>query len=179
MSAGGGNLHRGLTVGGDDLDLPGAGSSRLRDSPPVRLTLSAVAVGALAVLAACDDDGGGDAERFCNDVAANVDELRAEPTTDAEVESLIGLWARLGRAAPLAIEQEWDARTENLELAWTSDDEQEILAATFAFERSGVAIATWLDETCGIDFGPVTTIVPPGPSTSATPAPSATTTAPP
>jgi hypothetical protein len=76
----------------------------------------------------------------------------------------------------LAIEEEWNAHADNLQLAWSSDDDQEIVASTFAAERSAVVIAGWLEENCAIDWGPVTTIVPgtipaaslPGASTTST-----------
>ncbi len=89
-----------------------------------------------------------------------MEALRAAPASADEVEELIDLWRDVGDGAPLAIEPEWDAYTDNLELAWTSEDDQEALASTFAAEQSTVAIAAWLSDTCGIDFGPVTTIVP-------------------
>ena len=120
-----------------------------------KLLLAAVVV----TLIACNDDAGGDTEAFCTDVADNVEALRATPATDREVEDLIDLWHDLGGEAPLAIEEEWNRHADNLELAWTSDDQQEVLASAFAAEQSTVAIADWLQENCGIDFGPVTTIV--------------------
>ena len=80
--------------------------------------------------------------------------------TEDEVDDLIDLWRDIGDDAPLAIEEEWDTHADNLELAWTSDDQQEVVASAFAAERSAVAIADWLDENCGLDWGPVTTIVP-------------------
>ena len=127
-------------------------------------------------LASCDDDGAGDAEQFCTSVAENVEALRGNPATDAAVEDLIDLWRDVGDDAPLAIEEEWNAHADNLELAWTSDDQQEVVASTFAAERSAVAIAGWLEDNCAIDWGPVTTIVPgtipaaslPGASTTST-----------
>ena len=97
-------------------------------------------------LAACDDDGAGDTEQFCDDVADNVEALRADPATDDDVEDLIDLWRDIGDDAPLAIEEEWDAHADNLELAWTSDDQQEVVASAFAAERSAVAIAGWLER---------------------------------
>ena len=66
------------------------------------------------------------------------------PTTDDEVDDLIDLWRDIGGDAPLAIEEEWDEHADNLELAWTSDDQQEVVASAFAAERSAVAIADWL-----------------------------------
>ena len=126
----------------------------------MRFALPIVAVVAALVVAACDDDSAGDTEQFCDDVAENVEGLRLEPATADEVEDLIDLWREVGDGAPLAIEAEWDAHADNLELAWTSDDQQEVVASAFAAEQSNVAIAAWLADTCGIDFGPVTTIVP-------------------
>jgi hypothetical protein len=126
----------------------------------VRWAPTLLAAGIVVTLAACNDDGGGDTETFCSEVADNVEALRAAPATDQEVEDLIDLWHDLGGDAPLAIEEEWDTHADNLELAWTSDDRQEVLASAFAAERSTVAIAGWLRQNCGIDFGPVSTIVP-------------------
>lgn len=130
---------------------------------------------AVVAFAACDDDGAGDAEQFCEDVAQSVEGLRVDPATEDEVDDLIDLWRDIGDGAPLAIEEEWDTHTDNLELAWTSDNQQEVVAAAFAAERSTVAIAAWLSDNCGIDFGPVTTIVP-GTLATTTTVPGATTT---
>jgi hypothetical protein len=121
----------------------------------------------VVTLAACGDDGGGDAESFCAEVGDNVEALRASPATEDEVDDLLDLWHGLGDDAPLAIEAEWNAHADSLELAWTSDDQQEVLAGAFAAEQSTVAIAGWLEQNCGIDFGPVTTIVPDAPTTTA------------
>lgn len=121
-----------------------------------------VAVAAsLAGLAACDDDSPGDSEAFCAAVSENRDALLALPTTGDEVDALIELWREVGESAPLAIEPDWDALTQNRELAWTGEDEEEILATTFATERSATNVATWLRDKCSIDFGPVATVVPP------------------
>jgi hypothetical protein len=139
--------------------MPEPGESHLRDSPPVRWAPTLLLAAVVVTLAACNDDDGGDTEAFCAEVADNVEALRATPATDQEVEDLIDLWHDVGGDAPLAIEEEWSRHADNLELAWTSDDQQEVLASAFAAEQSTVAIADWLQQNCGIDFGPVTTIV--------------------
>jgi hypothetical protein len=158
-------------------ELPGARDDDLRDSPPVHVTLLIVGVAAVLALPGCDDDdGAGDAEQFCADVADNVEALRAIPATDDAVDDLIELWRDIGDDAPLAIEAEWDEHTDNLELAWTSDDQQEVVASAFASERSAVTVAAWLNDNCGIDFGPVTTIVPGSLPTSTLPGTSRTST---
>lgn len=113
------------------------------------------------VLAGCDRDGGsGDSESFCAGVADRLDELRAVPATPDDVEAYLDVWRDLGDDAPLAIEADWDTMVAAFEATWTGEDDEEILATVFASERSAVNIAAWLDETCGIDFGPVSTIVP-------------------
>jgi hypothetical protein len=157
--------------------MPESGESHLRDSPPVRWAPTLLLVALVVTLAACNDDDGGDTEAFCAEVADNVEALRATPATDREVEDLIDLWHDVGDNAPLAIEKEWGRHADNLELAWTSDDQQEVLASTFAAEQSTVAIADWLRQNCGIDFGPVTTIVEAAVPTT-TVAPSTTSTTP-
>jgi hypothetical protein len=126
-------------------------------------------VAALVVLGACADDGGGDTERFCGLVQENVEALRAEPQTPEEIESLIDLWTEIGEDAPLAIEPDWQAHVLNFETAWTGTDEEEIYARVYATERSSVAVVDWLRTNCGIDFGPVTTIVPQTTTTIAPP----------
>ncbi len=126
----------------------------------MRAALPFIAVVAALSLTSCDDDDAGDAEQFCTSVAENVEALRAIPATDAAVEDLIDLWRDVGDDAPLAIEEEWNAHADNLELAWTSDDDQEVVASTFAAERAAVAVAGWLEDNCAIEWGPVTTIVP-------------------
>jgi hypothetical protein len=143
----------------------------------VRRAPALIAFVALVTLAACDDDDGGDTEAFCTEVGDSIEALRATPATEEQVEDLIDLWRDLGDSAPLAIEAEWNTHADSLELAWTSDDQQEVLASAFAAEQSTVTIAAWLEENCGIDFGPVTTIVPDAPTTTAGTSTTTTTTA--
>ena len=133
-----------------------ATATDLRDSPPVRIRrwrLVAV-VAAPSPSAACDDDGRrrrAVLRRRRRATSRRYGPIR-RPTDD--VDDLIDLWRDVGDDAPLAIEAEWDAHADNLELAWTSDDQQEVVASTFAAERSAVAIADWLADNCGIDLGP-------------------------
>lgn len=139
--------------------MPARAPRTSRATPRLAATVAFLSI-ATAGLVACDRDRAGDAATFCGRVADNIEALRAEPATEAEVESLIELWIDIGEDAPLAIEPDWDAYIDSyLRAAWTSDDEEEILASVFAGERSAVAIATWLQDNCGVEWGPVTTIV--------------------
>jgi len=140
-----------------------AESSVVRRPPfPIRRAVvgSAAAIAIPLALTACNDDGKtGDTARFCERVQDNLDALRANPTTPAEVDQLIDLYNEVGASAPLAIEPDWSALALNLETAWTAEDQQEALARAYATERSAVAVAAWLNDNCAIDFGPVSTIV--------------------
>ena len=142
--------------------LPRPGGGHLRDSPPVRPALSIVAVAALvAALAACDDDGARRRRGILRRRGRRTSRSCApcpRPTTRSTTSSTSG---RTSATPP-----RWRSRRSGTgtpttsSMAWTSDDQQEVLASTFAAERSAVAIADWLEQNCGIDFGPVTTIVP-------------------
>jgi len=146
-----------------------------RPSPALRrVAVLAVATGLVAT--GCRDDGGaGDTGQFCALVQENVEPLRAVPETPEQIQQLIDLYAEVGDVAPLAIEPDWSALTLNLETAFTSEDDEEILSRVYATERSAVAVTAWLRNNCGIDFGTVATIVAQTTTTSTIPTPPTTT----
>lgn len=151
-------------------------TARIDDVPLTAAILPRAVPGVLAVaaltLAACDGGAkAGDSETFCTAVIENLDELRSTPADHDDVEELIRVWRDVGDDAPLAVERDWEIYADMVELAWTGDDEDEILAMAFSSERSAVSIATWLGDNCGVDWGPVTTIVPQAVPDSTTPAP--------
>src|ERR687898_2471271 len=82
-----------------------------RPSPTLRRAIGTVlASGLIAGTAACrDDGGGGDTAAFCGQVDEHLDELRATPQTQEEVDRLIALWKDVGDDAPLSIEPDWQA----------------------------------------------------------------------
>lgn len=138
-----------------------------RPSRSVRRAIGAVLAGGLCVVTtACQDDSGGDRGAFCGQVEAHLDELRAVPETPQDVEQLIDLWTEVGADVPLSIEPDWQAHILLFETAWDpetisdADKLEEAYARLFATERSSVALAAWIDENCGFDWGPVETIVP-------------------
>jgi hypothetical protein len=156
-----------------------------RPSPTLRRAIGAVlASGLIAGAAACRDDGGGDTAAFCGQVQEHRDELRAVPQTEQDVESLIALWKDVGNDAPLSIEPDWQAHVLLYETVWDpeilTDDEkaEEAYARAFATERSSVAVAAWVNDNCGFDWGPVETIVPQVTTTTLAPGQTAPTTQP-
>ena len=119
------------------------------------------------LVAACGDEGG-DAERFCGEVAANAEAL-TNPTVEFEddIEPLLELYREIGALAPLAIEEEWNQLVTAYETAGRvvpgdAASEQEALAAIYSSEKSAAAIDRWLRANCAVDIGPVATIVPQG-----------------
>ena len=138
-------------------------------APPCRRALAvglvAVALGTLG-LAACDRGGrGGDTASFCADVDHNIDYLRfADFQNLDQVDTVIDLYTKIGDNAPLEIEPDWDAIV--LELRTVRDTDltdahavEEMYARIYRTERSYLAVVDWLQVNCGVDLGPVVTIV--------------------
>jgi hypothetical protein len=127
------------------------------------------AVVVVSALAGCGDDGGGDAERFCGEVAANKDALTNPTLTYADdIEPLLDLYRTIGELAPLAIERDWNQLVTAYETASTvvpgdAESEQAALAMIYSSEKSAAAIDRWLVANCAVDIGPVFTIVPQDP----------------
>jgi len=130
--------------------------------------LSAVALVCVlsALLASCGGDDGGSAERFCGEVEANKDALtNPQLAYTDDIEPFLDLYRDVGDLAPLAIEQEWSQLVKAYETASTvvpgdQASEQEALAAIYSSEESAAAVDRWLRANCGVDIGPVFTIVP-------------------
>lgn len=141
------------------------------DPRPRALHLVALLAPAVATLAtaACGDDGPQrSAASFCGAVTTNQAALLDPPLrTELDITATLGLYREVGRAAPLAIQREWDAIVLNLETASTvvpTDPEsvQRAVARAYATEQSAVAVHDWLRDNCSIEFGPIGTIVPSG-----------------
>jgi hypothetical protein len=140
--------------------------------------LCGVVVALVAVGTACSDDGPGDVETFCGEVQDHRDVLVAPPASVDDIDDYVGLYRRIGEVAPLAIEPDWAALVLNFETASTvvAEDPLSVQRAArqaYATERSSVAVAGWLAANCGVDMGPVATIVPqaaPPPATTVAPA---------
>jgi hypothetical protein len=139
------------------------------DSLVVRArTIVLVGAGALVPIgllaSSCGDDGPGDTETFCREVQANSAALTSRPATLDEVDAFVALYRRIGEVAPLAIEAHWQVLTQNYETVSTvepgdPESTQAALAQAYASEESAVAIHDFLSARCGVDIGPVSTIV--------------------
>lgn len=128
------------------------------------------AVITLTVAASCGgDDDSGDAERFCGEVAENVEaltkpDLTASANPEAGIDALLAEYRRIGELAPLAIEAEWNQlvaayAAADLVIAGDPQLEQEALEAIFRAEQAAVKISDWLRTNCAVEIGPLATIV--------------------
>jgi hypothetical protein len=141
---------------------------RVPGSPIGAAALAAV----VGLLAGCSEDGPGDAARFCGEVQEHATELLTPPATLADVDGFLALYRRIGDVAPLTIEPHWQALVLNYETASTVDptdpaSTQRAYARAYQTEGSAVEVHDYLRDNCGVELGPVTTIVAHEPGTAA------------
>jgi hypothetical protein len=140
-----------------------------------RRTRLAVAIVVVAVAAGCADDSGGDAERFCGEVAANKEALtNPQLAYTDDIEPLLDLYRDIADLAPLTVEDDWNQivaayETASTVVAGDQASEQEALAAIYSSEESAAVVDQWLRANCAVDIGPVFTIVPHTPATAPAP----------
>ena len=131
----------------------------------MRCRTFALSTCAFALIAACGDDGGS-TERFCDEILTNRDAILTTPATADEIDDFVGLYRRLGEAAPLAIGEEWQALVVNYETASTvepgdAESVQRAVETALRTERSAVAVREWVSTNCGVDLPEVPTMQPP------------------
>ena len=134
----------------------------------------------IAAGAACGggDDAGSDAEQFCREATDHRSTIVAPPlNTEAELAATLDFYHLMGRLAPVAIAEEWNALVVNLETAAAlvpgdPDSEQLVAMTAYATEPSAYEVKRWLVTNCGLDI-PITTIAPQeqGPALTTTVAP--------
>jgi hypothetical protein len=130
-----------------------------------RLCTASLVLAATGLIAACGSDSAGNAERFCGEIEVNRAALTSPDLrfTD-DVEVLLELYRSIGELAPLAIEEEWDQLIVNYETASTvvpGDPESMQLVVVTALESEAAAarVGEWLTQNCGVDLGPLATLV--------------------
>lgn len=132
----------------------------------------ACVIGVAAVLGGCSTAASEepDAERFCGEISVDPAAVVA-PTLDS-VESLnatLEHYRLLADLAPIGISDDWQVLVDTFETATTVVPRdpvsmQRLMAEAYAMERSAVTVHAWVLNNCGVDLGPVTTLVPHGPS---------------
>jgi len=131
---------------------------------------------ATVALAGCGDDGPApDANAFCDLIATRrSDSVTPSIATEVDIDTTLALYRELGGLAPLAISTEWEQLTRAVDTAATvvAGDNASLQRAAqqaYASERAAVAVAEWVQISCGVDLGPVTTIAPQDQATPANP----------
>ncbi|MEO6125356.1 MAG: hypothetical protein ABIR32_16765 [Ilumatobacteraceae bacterium] len=138
---------------------------------PARRSGSSVAVALAAtgtvlaglVVAGCGDAPTRSAERFCGELTAHLTEIQTGPESADAIPAFIVLFSKMGEAAPLDVQEDWEAIYTNLKTANTVDPNdpaslQAVSDSAIAQQQSYINVAAWAQKTCGLDIGPVGTV---------------------
>lgn len=110
----------------------------------------------LVTVTACSDTDRS-ANRFCGELNSSLADLTAEPVNGDDVGSLVDRFKDLNAITPIAIEEEWQALTDLVELAADSDpldpaSTQAVADAAYRTERPARDIERWVEATCGFQM---------------------------
>ena len=154
-----------------------------------RSTLLASAVLIVVSLSAC-----GSTERtgtsFCQQLAKEIPAIALPMETSDDIKAMVSRYTRLLERSPLTIEGDVAVLTDLLRQAANLDPEnstevQALANASYAANKSSLAVRDWVKSTCAVDISTGLTIEPPRlPTTTVattipTPVPAETTVAPP
>ena len=120
-------------------------------------TTAIAAVLAVATLTSACAETPRTATNFCRQLALEVPAITQPTATQTEVSEMLGRYKRLGKVAPLAIEEDWQSLTELLAVASRTNPNdaesvQAVIDMSYATERAADAAAKWIRETCGVDI---------------------------
>jgi len=134
--------------------------------------LGATAVGLTVSACAHPGDAAG---RFCAAIRTDRTTITTAVQDPSKVKSVVGRFQALGRAAPLAIRDDWGALTALVEQAATiapNDSSGRDALVLKAYEANGSVqnVVGWVKGVCGVDLGaapPPAVGLPPVPATTA------------
>ncbi|MDA2968347.1 MAG: hypothetical protein O3A62_02135 [Actinomycetota bacterium] len=120
-------------------------------------TTAIAAVLAVATLTSACAETPRTATNFCRQLALEVPAITQPTATQAEVSQMLDRYKRLGKVAPLAIEEDWQSLTELLAVASRTNPNdaesvQAVIDMSYATEKAADAAAKWIRETCGVDI---------------------------
>ena len=97
------------------------------------------------------------ATNFCRQLALEVPAITQPSATAAEVSQMLDRYKRLGKVAPLEIEEDWKSLTELLTVASRvnpndAESVQTVIDMSYSTEKAAGAAAKWIRETCGVDI---------------------------
>lgn len=122
----------------------------------VGIPVVAAVLGVTTMVAACSDTDRS-ANRFCGELNRSLPDLTAEPVDGDDVDGLVRRFRELNGITPVAIEDEWQALTDLVELAAASDpldpaSGQSLADAAYATERPARDVERWVEATCGFQM---------------------------
>ena len=135
---------------------------------------------AAIVLGACGDDRSGNA--FCSELEIQMPKLTSTMLTPAEVKQAVAAYEEVGKRAPLAVRDDWNAITKLFEEAADLNPEdnkavQELADLAYATKLPAERARRWVREKCGLDVATGMDYVAPQQTTTTT-LPASTTTKP-
>jgi len=122
----------------------------------VGMPVVAVVLGVTAMVASCSDTDRS-ANRFCGELNRSLSDLTAEPVDGNDVDGLVTRFRQLNGITPIAIQDEWQALTDLVEMAAASDpldptSSQLLADAAYATERPARDVERWVEATCGFQM---------------------------
>ena len=120
-------------------------------------TIAIVTALALATAAGSCAETPRTATNFCRQLALEVPAITQPSATAAEVSQMLDRYKRLGKVAPLEIEEDWKSLTELLTVASRANPNdaesvQTVIDMSYSTEKAAGAAAKWIRETCGVDI---------------------------
>lgn len=125
-------------------------------STALGIPVVAAVLGVTTMVTACSDTDRS-ANRFCGELNRSLPDLTAEPVDGNDVDQLVRRFRQLNGITPVAIEDEWQALTDLVELAAASDpldpaSGQSLADAAYATERPARDVERWVEATCGFQM---------------------------
>jgi hypothetical protein len=118
-------------------------------------------------ISACSSDAapntGG---QYCATIIANLDQLKAPAIVDAAgIEATSNLYRSITSIAPLAVQNEWETMTSNIETAATVDPNdpaslQHVADMARSSQNAATSISDYTSKLCGVAIGPPPTTPP-------------------
>lgn len=121
-----------------------------------RLGSLIAAAAAITAMASCSDNDRS-ATRFCGSLNTALPDLTATVASSDDISALVDRFQNLNDITPIAIEDEWQALTDLVQLAADTDplnpeSRQTLADAAYRTERPAREIERWVEATCGFQM---------------------------
>ncbi len=141
----------------------------------MRHVATLVAVICCAVAACSSDAPPATDGQYCATVSANLEQLNAPAIVDsAGIEATSTLYHSITSIAPLAVQEEWETMTSNIDVAATVDPNdpaslQRVADMARSSQHAATSISDYTSKLCGVSIGTPPTTLPVVVATTAAP----------